>query len=60
MWGGGRLVIVESLAEDGHINSFHSVFPGAQLDAGGDTVSATEPPIVPFLLIPIGGCPQDP
>lgn len=53
-------MIVESLAEDGHINSFHSVFPGAQLDAGGDTVSATEPPIVPFLLIPIGGCPQDP
>lgn len=37
MWGGGRLVIVEGLAEDGHINSFDSVFPGAQLDAGGDT-----------------------
>lgn len=60
MWGGGRLVTVEGLVEDGHIYSFNSIFPGAQLDTKGDTVSAAEPPTVPFLLFPVGKCPQEP
>lgn len=53
-------MIVEGLGEDEHIHSLNSIFPSAQLDTRGDTVSATEPPTVPFLLLPIVGCPQDP
>lgn len=53
-------MIVEGLGEDEHIHSFNSIFPSAQLDTRGDTASATEPPAVPFLLLPVAGCPQDP
>lgn len=53
-------MIVEELGENEHIHSFNSIFPSAQLDTRGDIVSATEPPTVPFLLLPVAGCPQDP
>lgn len=53
-------MIVEGLGEDEHIHSFNSIFPSAQLNTRGDTASATEPPAVPFLLLPVAGCPQDP